>query len=196
VPIVYAILAAGSATRMGYDKAVTPLAGRSPLARLNATLGDRNALVVTNAELREACARQAPGRRVLVNERPERGMTSSLRTADRAIDSQDTIAVLLADKPLVTEATLALGEARIADGTADVVYPVNAGGTPGHPVWFGPRARALLAELSDGDTLHRLRDDPTLVRATIAVDDTGAFCDLNTPRDWESAEKALRGVDR
>ena len=37
-----------------------------------------------------------------------------------------------------------------------------------------------------------VRDDPSLRRATVTVDDAGAFADLDTPADWRVAEKRVR----
>ncbi len=190
--LTYVVLAAGSSSRMGRAKAVEPLAGSAPLARLRHTLAGRSVVVVTTAGLRNACAAHVPDARIAVNRDPERGMSSSLQVADAAIDAAATLGVLLADKPLISRATILRCEAVLAGSEADVLYTVSPEGAPGHPVFFRPAARARLATLPPGDTLAQLRDDPSLSREEIAVDDEGAFCDLDTPEDWERAERRLR----
>jgi molybdenum cofactor cytidylyltransferase len=189
--IVYVILAAGASSRMGHAKAVTPLGDRSALERLHDALPGRALVVVTRTELRNACAAGAPSARVLVNERPQDGMSASLRVADEAIDAAATIAVIPADKPFVRSDTVAACELRLKSGAIDVLFPVSADGEPGHPVYFGPAARAKLARLPRGDTLHRVRDDASLRRAAVFVEDAGAFRDLDTPEQWRAAQAEL-----
>ncbi|HTU82796.1 MAG TPA: NTP transferase domain-containing protein [Candidatus Acidoferrales bacterium] len=188
--IYYVILAAGASTRMGFPKAVAPLAGITPIARLCATLGGRRAAVVTTSELHDACSREAPGALVLVNERPQSGMSSSLRVADSAIDSAATIAVLLADKPLLSRETLERCEQRLASTAADVLYVRSSRGVPGHPVYFRPAARSRLGAAPSGDSLAAVRDDPALACEVVATDDPGAFEDLDSPGDWRRAERS------
>jgi CTP:molybdopterin cytidylyltransferase MocA len=189
--LVYIVLAAGDAKRMGRDKAIEPLAGRSPLARLARTLGDREAIVVTSGRLAEACAAAAPNATIAVNADPSRGMTSSLAAAGEFIDPGAAIGVLLADKPLLDEATLIACERAFATSNADVLYPVDANGNGGHPVYFAARARGFIATLPGGDTLRQLRDHPHLASTTLRIDDPGAYLDLDTPEHWQQAETML-----
>ncbi len=189
--MIYVVLAAGGSERMGFDKVTTPLAGRAPLARIAATLGKRSTIVVTRLELRAACVQAAPHASVLINPTPERGMSSSLKVANGAIAADATIGVLLADKPFLHEATLAALESELASRPRDVLYPVDDGGVSGHPVYFGPRARARLAELPDGDTLAQLRNEASLTRGAVLCRDEGAFADVDSPDAWRAAEERL-----
>ncbi|MGH7660756.1 MAG: nucleotidyltransferase family protein [Vulcanimicrobiaceae bacterium] len=117
---------------------------------------------------------------VVVNDDPERGMAHSLRLANREIAPDRCIAVLLGDKPLVSAALIR----RLLEAEeADVVFPVRDG-IPGHPVVFSPNARALIEALPDGDTLQRLRDDPSLIRNAVSIDDDGAYVDVDTEEDY------------
>jgi CTP:molybdopterin cytidylyltransferase MocA len=187
--IVYVVLAAGGARRMGFAKATTPLAGVAPVARLAATLEGRDLAVVTSTAQRDACAREVPGARIFVNPSPERGMTSSLSVAHAALDPEATLGVLLADKPLVSRRTLERCEHAL--GSCDVLYATVLG-EPGHPVYFAPAARARLRDVPDGDTLRVLRDHPDLRRADVACDeDPGVVIDLDTPQAWDAAERQL-----
>jgi CTP:molybdopterin cytidylyltransferase MocA len=81
----------------------------------------------------------------------------------------------LVDAPLVERLVAARGD-------ADVAYPIRLG-VPGHPVVFGPRPRAHIAALSDGDTLRTLRADPRWRRVEYRIDDDGPFTDVDTPED-------------
>jgi CTP:molybdopterin cytidylyltransferase MocA len=186
-PIVFAILAAGFSRRMGFSKALTPLGTRSPLARLASNAAGRALVIVTARELAAECAAVAPDARIAINERPELGMTSSLRVADSIAAADAYLAVFLADKPFVATETIAACESAALCG-ADVAYPVSPEGNRGHPVIFSPRARAGLRLLPDGDTLRALRDDPALDRAEVLCADAGAFFDLDTVEDWRAAE--------
>jgi CTP:molybdopterin cytidylyltransferase MocA len=115
---------------------------------------------------------------IVPNNAPERGMNHSLALADAAIAPDEPIAVLLGDLPDCGAATIA----RVIgayDGDADVLVP-RAGTRFGHPVVFGPRARRRIAELGDGDGLQRIRDDATLRRRFVDLDDAGAFDDIDT----------------
>jgi len=132
------------------------------------------------------------GVRAIVNDAPERGMAHSLRLADAAVaDREAALAVLLADTPLVDAALVALVIA--ARGDADVAYPVRDG-RPGHPVVFGPRPRAAIAALPDGDTLRTLRADARWQRVEVAIDDERPFLDVDTPEDAERARAALAAL--
>ncbi len=172
---------------MGFAKVFTPLAGGgAPLERIAALLHDREAIVVVSPERRDEASRMAPRMRLVANAQPERGMTHSLRIGLEAIATAAPFGVLLGDKPFLRRATLERMEASLAG--FDVAYPVSSAGVPGHPVLFAARARALVEHLSDGDTLARARDDRSLRRNALAVDDEGAFLDLDDPEAWNARE--------
>ncbi len=169
---------------MGFAKVFTPLAGGgAPLERIAALLHDREAAVVVPPERRDEASRMAPRMRIVVNAQPERGMTHSLRLALAAIAVASPFGVLLGDKPFLRRAALERVEASLAG--FDVAYPVSSAGVPGHPVLFAPRARAIVELLPDGDTLARVRNDASLRSNPVALDDEGAFLDLDEPDDWQ-----------
>lgn len=187
--MTYAVLAAGSSTRMGFAKVFTPLGlDGAPLERIAALLDGRDAVVVVPPERMDDVRRMAPAMRVVSNERPERGMVHSLRLALAAIGEGEDFGVVLGDKPFLTRATLEALE-RALHGH-DVVYPTSADAVPGHPVLFAASARERALRLPDGDTIFTLRDDPALRSAPVRVDDAGAFRDLDSPAQWESARHA------
>jgi molybdenum cofactor cytidylyltransferase len=187
--VAYVLLAAGSSSRMGYEKLTVPLAGRSPLQRLAAVLRERACIVVTSERLRETCAQLFAGATIVVNERPQDGMTSSLRVALPAAIEYDRIGVLLGDKPLISNATLEELERIAIASECDIVFPVSARGEPGHPVYLSRRAMQAAALLPNGDTLRRLRDDTSLTQRAVECADAGAFVDIDTEADRANAER-------
>lgn len=190
--IVYVVLAAGASQRMGFAKAVTPLGGKSPLERLGAVLEGRAVTIVAAEPLAPACSLAMPWASVLVNTRPFEGMSSSLLVAHRAIARGATLAVMLADKPFVQRQTLELCERALEVCAAcDVLYP-TAAGERGHPVYFGPAARARLAAIPSGDTLRAVRDDQRLSALAVECQDAGVLIDLDTPEAWQAAERRLQ----
>ena len=167
--------------------------GRTLLARaLDAAAAHRCAIVVSElpADARALLATAQHERRLMVvhNALPERGMSYSLKLANAALRARGAaLAVLLLDTPFVDAALLA--KVAAARGDADVAYPIRAG-RPGHPVVFGPRARAAIALLPDGDTVRGLRDDSRLRRVALEWNGDEPFADLDTPEDYVAARDA------
>lgn len=113
---------------------------------------------------------------VVLNERPERGMSYSLKLADAAIARNESLLVFLGDKPMIG-CDIAQ---RIASSRAQVAFPVqDASGARGHPVLFDASVRRRVPFLPDGDTLHLLRDDPEFSRHRVRMIDEGAFFDVD-----------------
>jgi len=180
-PAYCAILAAGRSSRMGRQKLLLSVAGTPLFERAVAAAAAYPRVVVASPEVAPH-VRAAAGLTVIVNAAPERGMAHSLALADAAIEDRDAaLVVLLADAPLV-DATL-IARIVAALGDADVAYPVRDG-VPGHPVVFGPRPRAEIARLPDGDTLRELRSDPRWTCVTVPETGERPFADVDTPSDF------------
>jgi CTP:molybdopterin cytidylyltransferase MocA len=177
---VCAILAAGTSSRMGQPKLLLPVAGTPLIARALQAAAAFPRVLVASPEL-AARVPAEPGLTVIVNDAPARGMAHSLALADAVIsDREAALVVLLGDTPLVDAALIERVVA--ARGDADVAYPVRAG-VPGHPVVFGPRPRAAIAGLLDGDTLRDLRSDPRWTRVELPEAGDRPFTDVDTPDD-------------
>lgn len=181
-PVTCVVLAAGTSARMGFDKLSAALSdGTTLLERtLRACAAYPRVLVISTHNLRREHA--STGIAIVLNDEPHRGMTHSLRLADRSIDASHTIAVLPADLRSIDPQTIA----RVAHAhrDVDIAYPVRDDGTPGHPVFFSPRARAALRDLPEGDTLRLLRDRPDFSRATVVITGDAPFVDIDTPADF------------
>ncbi|MHB8178516.1 MAG: nucleotidyltransferase family protein [Vulcanimicrobiaceae bacterium] len=182
--LTYVVLAAGRSARMGFDKVIQPLAGRSPLERVVAALGTRNVVLVVPTRLVHRAVRIAPNARIVVNDEPERGMSHSLRLALELIGQDAHFGVVPADLVGMTQATLARTEALLHEGI-DVAYPLDGNGVAGHPVLFSPGMRRVVEELPDGDTLRMARDS-NCKRATWICPDTSAFLDIDDPVAWKA----------
>ena len=171
---------------MGRQKLLEAIDGRTLIARaLDATDGWPRVVVASDA-VAAAVGDRAP---VVPNNEPERGMVRSLALGSAAIDPAEPIAIVLGDLPDLDAATIARVIAAY-DDDIDVVVP-RAGDRPGHPVIFGPRARAKIGMLPEGDNQQALRDDPALRRRVVALDDTRAFDDVDT-EDELAARRARR----
>lgn len=174
------VLAAGESKRFGSQKLLHPLPdGDTLLARAVRARGAYDALVVTSSALRGRA--QTLGARVVINDEPERGMAHSLRLADAAIEAEAPILVLPADLLLIEPEHVAR-IAAAAHGN-DIVHPLRADGTPGHPVYFSARARRLVGRLGDNEPIARVRDDPALARGTLSIEDAWPYQDVDRPED-------------
>jgi CTP:molybdopterin cytidylyltransferase MocA len=180
---------------MGSDKLSRALAGRSPLERIRRLLAGRSVVLVVSKERSQTYAAQIPQARIVVNERPQDGMTSSLRSAIPLLGHCDRIGIMLADKPLLLRATLERLERDAATSQHDVVYPISNAGEPGHPVFLSRNAAETAMQLPNGDTLRALRTDSSLAIRAVECHDAGAYLDIDTEADVAEAEELARERD-
>jgi molybdenum cofactor cytidylyltransferase len=195
------VLAGGASTRMGQPKAALPLGphGQTVLSTGITTLlaaGLPRIVVVAGAHP-QAVASALGGRdaRVSVVDHPgwAAGQLSSMLRGLDALDETGLEAVLvtLVDVPLVSVATVRRLIQAWRQTRAPIVRPAR-GDEHGHPVIFD---RPLSAELRAADL--GLGAKP-VVRAhagrivNLAVDDDGAFMDLDTVDDYQRALERVR----
>jgi CTP:molybdopterin cytidylyltransferase MocA len=161
---------------MGRQKLLETIDGRPMIWRAIDAAARWPTVVVASAAVAATLADASV--RIVRNDEPERGMSHSLRLADAAIPPDEPIAVLLGDLPDCDSAAIA----RVVDAydaNVDVLVPC-VGKRLGHPVVLGPAARAKIRGLPDGDTQSTVRDDPSLRRRLLDVDDARAFEDIDT----------------
>ena len=184
------ILAAGKSTRMGRVKATLPV-GDGPetfLTRIirtcqHAEVDDVVVVLGHEAEaVRESVARSGLQPRLVVNADYESGQLSSLLAGVCAIDRPGVNAMLLTlvDVPFVSADTIRAVVQRYRTKGAPVVRPVR-GVLHGHPVLLD---RSLFDALRGADPASGAKP---IVRANVsvagdlAIDDEGAFVDIDTP---------------
>lgn len=191
VPAV--VLAAGTSSRMGRPKAILPLAnGDTFLSRIVGTFLDAgidDVVVVVGHEadaVISAFIRSGLAARFVLNPDFARGQFSSILAGLRAIDRPGVAAMLLTlvDVPLVGAATVRALLEHYRRTRAPIVRPTS-GSRHGHPVLID---RSIFDELRRADPATGARP---VVRAhaspagDLAVDDEGAFLDVDTPAEYE-----------
>lgn len=172
---------------MGVQKLLLPFGDRTVIEHVIDAAARWRPVVVAGPEVSRALAHT--GVTVVLNDKPERGMSYSLKLADSVVPRGATLIVCLGDMPLLDPSLIALLDARM--GRADIAYPIGTQTrAPGHPVFVSAAARRLICDLPDGDTVRTLRDDSRLTRRAVPTDRRGAFFDVDTPR--QVVEGALR----
>jgi molybdenum cofactor cytidylyltransferase len=189
----------GSSTRMGSDKGLLEIDGRSFMRRTVGALREAGCapVLVVVAEGEDALAAEAAdaGAVVLLNPDPGEGPITSLRIALAALDgSAEGVAYLPVDHPMVrTETVQTLLEVTRAERPA-LAIPTY-GGKRGHPAVF---REPLFAELLDPEleggaktVVHRHLHEASLV----PVDDEGVVLDIDTPQAFEAVLSALETTE-
>jgi molybdenum cofactor cytidylyltransferase len=132
------ILAAGLGRRFGGGKLEARFRG-SPLYALafrTVPLEKLSAAAVVSGSEEILAAAEAAGFLPVRNDRPEDGISRSIRLGLSALGGVDAALFLVADQPLLTRATvervLSAGEA----GPGRIVAPVRSDGQPGNPCLF------------------------------------------------------------
>ena len=185
---------------MGRPKALLPTGAGSEtfLARIVTTLqeaGLDDVVVVTAAgeaaeAVREGLSSLPALVRVVENPHPERGQLSSLLVGLAAVDHPGVRAMLvtLVDVPFVTAETVRALLGAYRRSHAPVVRPARRG-RHGHPVIFD---RGVFDALRHADPATGAK---AVVRAQgaavldVAVEDAGAFADIDTPEDFAAATR-------
>lgn len=192
------ILAAGTSSRMGQDKAVLPLrTGMTVLKHLLNTyhLAGIDPILVVSGTNDDELRRRHPEALLVKNPHPDRGMFSSIQTGVCAlIDDIDAFFVHPVDIPLVRPDTLL----RLLDAfarhhnqspqTACLLsfIPVHSG-RRGHPPLLS-RSFVGVIQKDAGDNglaavLHRYAIEE------VPCDDPGILIDMNTPEDYRKVRE-------
>jgi molybdenum cofactor cytidylyltransferase len=175
---------------MGFDKLLRAFDGEPLARRVLRALGDLEPLIVTTPAVAEAVADLPFVRRIVTD--PTAGPSATLALAHAAVPAGDALAVVAADLPFRDAARVRAFLARIPPD-ADLAWPV-VGGTPGHPVFWSPRARRKIPELPADETPASVRRDPTLRALALDEDDDAYVTDVDTPEAWEAAVQRARAA--
>lgn len=183
------LLAAGQSRRMGTQKLLLPLAGKTVIAHVaDQVLRSpvRRLIVVTSPATRPAIEQAVAGRAVSIAENPdpESDMLASVRVGLRALAGDaEAILVALGDQPSI-RAALIESMARAFDAAAGrgIVVPVHSG-KRGHPLLFASCYAAEVLTAHDATGLRGLLSahaaDVVEVPAEAAV-----LEDMDTPEDY------------
>jgi molybdenum cofactor cytidylyltransferase len=209
VKVTAIVLAAGSSSRFGSNKLLADLDGRPVLQHVLdavAAAGLADVMVVLGAS-HEAIRAAVEWRRerITVNERPQDGLSSSLRVGlDEAAREADTDAVLvvLGDQPAirpeviraVVDATQDATQDGAQDGEAMFVRARYRHDDAPNPVLVRRGAWARVAGLSGDRGLGPLLAQ--IPEQVLHVDVEGANPDVDVPADLEPLASAARSTQR
>jgi len=187
------VLAAGLATRMGEIKPLTPVDGEPALARILRRIRDAGIgrpIVVVGAKSARSIAGAVDLSEcaVVENDRPEAGMSRSLRLGLDAVSAEASgVLVFHADMPFVRTETIR-AVLRAAEAGAPIAAPVHEG-RRGFPVFFHRSHFPGLREVLSGDAGGRAYIEAHRTEfVAVATDDPGSVYDIDRPADlaaWE-----------
>lgn len=177
------ILAAGTSSRLGFNKLTVSIDGESVIRRsvkpfLSPEL--HKVFVVTGND-RESVEKELEGLDVRLIHNPEyrKGMSTSIRAAMPLLENSDAILFHLGDKPFVTSRSVDSILNKYREGKAKIVLPLFEEKI-GHPVMIN--ARLLRGEIGmlHGDSglrevIEKYRQDVVSIEG-----DTGSLCDIDT----------------
>lgn len=184
--VFVAVLAAGASRRFGSPKQLQDWDGvpmvRHAVERATDACGDR-VLLVLGHRWREIMAAAAEPPFVVLNERYESGMGTSIALAARSLGSvADAIIVMPADQPLVTPEHLrALIDAW--SGERDEIVASSYRQIAGAPALFAASAFDALASLRADDGARGLFSDQRFRIQSVACE--AAAFDVDVPDDLE-----------
>ncbi|MHC4512840.1 MAG: NTP transferase domain-containing protein [Planctomycetota bacterium] len=186
------IPAAGKGVRMGVDKALAELGGRSLISRVVGdcrTAGIEN-IIVVRGEGSMALPGDVQGQVQHVSVPAGGEMIDSIRAGVANLPADCAhVVVFPVDYALAGAETVALLSAQLVGG-AEIVLPICAE-RPGHPIGL---ARRVAEEVADPG-VQTLRDvigrDPSRVRG-VSVHNAWVLRDLDTPNDLQAAAAFLR----
>jgi molybdenum cofactor cytidylyltransferase len=187
------VLAAGLSTRMGRPKPLLPLANGetfvTQIVRSFLDSGVDDVVVVLGHEADAVAAtliERGVAARFVVNDAYQTGQLSSVLRGLNAIDRPGVRAMLLTlvDVPLVSPATIRAVIDRYKATHAPIVRPVR-GDEHGHPVLIDRSLFALLRTADPEAGAKPIVRDHVSAAGDVAVDDDGAFFDIDTPEAYE-----------
>jgi molybdenum cofactor cytidylyltransferase len=187
------VLAAGLSTRMGRPKPLLPLPGGETfvtrIVRSFLESGVDDVVVVLGHEAAAVAAKlieSGVAARFVINEAYATGQLSSVLRGLNAIDRPGVRAMLLTlvDVPLVSPATIRAVIDRYKATHAPIVRPIR-GDEHGHPVLIDRSLFGLLRAADPTAGAKPVVRDHVSAAGDVAVDDDGAFFDIDTPAAYE-----------
>jgi len=186
------LLAAGAATRFGGGKLAAPLGGKPvieyTLENLRDAPFDRRAIVAATPELLAIAQRY--GIDGTVNDRPDLGVSRSIRMGLELMDGTDACMFCVADQPLLRRETL---DGMLQSYERGTILMAAHNGQSGNPVIYPSSLYAELSSLvgeESGKTVACRHEG--LIRI-FHVPDSLQLCDIDTREDLIAAEEFLHG---
>ncbi len=186
------LLAAGASSRFGGDKLLAPFRGRPvyslafdavPFSLLCGT-----AVVSGNSEILSAAAEK--GFVPVLNDKPEEGVSRSIRLGMEALPEMDAVLFMVADQPCLSRKSLE-GLLRFSEGHAGSIVRLGFKDRVGSPVLFPGEYFSELCSLS-GDTGGSavIRDHPDKLRVFL-TNDPCELMDIDSREELEGLLSAL-----
>lgn len=187
--LVCIILAAGSSSRLGWDKALVPIGSRPLIRWLSDRVTEKgvDVTVVANKKNAEEISSILTDSNVVVNPEPLKGRTGSLKVGisnlDLSIGTDYRLLVVPVDRPGFSDSTL-----KRLIKSDETCCPMREG-RGGHPILLSPNdvesVRTSSPEKSLREIVEPLRFEVTDGELHLNIDD---------PRDIEHLEEKLDSV--
>src|SRR5215469_15870395 len=185
------ILAAGSSTRMGQDKALLPWRGESFLSSAIRVLQPVTDLVIVVGGENEnnlAPIVNANAAFLVRNPSPEQGQFSSLqRGLDEVLNrGRDAAIITLVDRPAVSPPTVEQLKDEFLRAPDEIWSVIPAyGGKHGHPIVIGREMIEVFLRASAGKNARELEHDNQNHIRYVEVTDLYVVLNVDTPEDFE-----------
>jgi molybdenum cofactor cytidylyltransferase len=195
------ILAAGKSERMGQNKQLLKLNGKTLIENILdalSTAGINIQVVVLSGELEQIMKVLKPRLdkiKIALNVTPELGMASSFQTGLIVLSNFEAVFLVLGDEPILDPEVLKTMVNKMeSDPDVLIVSPVH-GGKKGHPLLFRRQLFGEIMSLQEGQTIrdvvHAHADKLVLVEAP-----EWTTMDIDTPKDYESLKKLVKSGNK
>ena len=182
------VLAAGKSSRMGANKLLLEVAGRTVLDRLLDALTLVDEVVVVTGYNPKSIRKiaEAHGVHVAHNADHEKGMTTSFQTGIRALVGVDAAFLVLGDQLGLRPELIRRMVAAMEDVPGALIVSPTHGEKRGHPILF---RKSLFGEiLAEEGTLKEVVDAHTNAHVQVEGGEWSTL-DFDTPADFERAKR-------
>ncbi len=198
--IAAVVLAAGRSTRMGGPNKLLEMVGGKPLVRIavEAALASRaKPVIVVTGHQRERVEAALTGLTVTFVHNPDfaEGLSTSLKTGIAAVpENADGAIVCLGDMPHVNAKLIDRLIAAFDPERGTLVVVPTVAGKRGNPVVWSRRFFADLAGVEGDVGARHLIGSYAEAVAEVAVEDTAAFVDVDTPEALQKVKAEIEGA--
>ncbi len=190
------VLAAGKSERMGENKLLLPLKGKTVIEGILDSLEAADLteqIVVLGGDIDEVVDAIRPrlGRiKIALDLSPELGMVSSFQTGLIVIAGLDAVFLVLGDQPILDQSLLKSMVKAMEDNRASLIVSPIHEGKRGHPLLFRQKLFGELLGLKSNqairDIVHAHEDKLITVEAS-----EWTTMDLDTPEDYQRMKESV-----